>query len=317
MGIGLLLASAASGCVSRTFVHPLDTIRSRLMVSTGKSCTFGSIAQDLIRADGFRGLYRGFGISVVMQAPAISTFLTTYDWAKVRLTEQQLVRSEYLQVTSPAVHLVCGFVAETVSAVFWVPMEVIKQRAQVRSVLKTSTSLSILRDLLRYEGPANLFKGYGLTVGVFGPYSMIYFMCYERFKADMSCYTFGDRHGVKKLTTSSIAACAASAGAIAAACTTPLDVIKTRLQTQDDVQLVRQGKDGSKTLPMSGKQNSVGGNQQQMYRSTWHAAKSIAQQEGVSGFFRGVSARVLWIMPSTAITMSTFEYLKSYFNLEK
>lgn len=319
MGIGLLLASAASGCLARIFVHPLDTIRSRLMVSTSKTASFNSVASTLLKSDGFRGLYRGFGISVTMQAPAIATFLTSYDWAKANISNPS---TPYFTSTSPLVHLVSGLVAETVSAVFWVPMEVVKQRAQVRrGTLSAATSTTIVRDLLRHEGPRALFKGYGLTVGVFGPYSMLYFMAYERFKADAACFIFDDRHATNRLSTAAVAVCAGSAGGIAAACTTPLDVIKTRLQTQGDIVM---GTDTGAASSSNGKTGTVAstrklGNssqQHQMYRSTWHAARSIAVQDGLSGFFRGMSARVLWIIPSTAITMSTFEFLKSYFHLQ-
>lgn len=293
MGLSLLLASALSGCVSRTFVHPLDTIRSRLMVSTSRQASFTSVARNLVRADGFRGLYRGFGISVIMQAPAVATFLTTYDWSKARIAEETSLSKQ-----SPIVHLTSGLVAETVSAVFWVPMEVVKQRAQVRpGIMSAASSTSIARDLLAHEGPRALFKGYGLTVGVFGPYSMLYFMAYERFKSTAASYLHNDSTAIEKLPTATVAMCAASAGAIAAACTTPLDVIKTRIQTQGDVVVV-------KSSPASLK-----------YQSTWHAARSIAFTEGASGLFRGISARVLWIMPSTAITMSIFEFLKARFNL--
>lgn len=314
MGISLLLASAASGCVSRTFVHPLDTIRSRLMVTTSKTATFGSVTGELLKSDGVRGLYRGFGISVVMQAPAIATFLTTYDWSKARLSQHTSLPS-----TSPIVHLASGLVAETVSAVFWVPMEVVKQRAQVRrGAVSAATSGAVVQDLLAREGPRALFKGYGLTVGVFGPYSMLYFMAYERFKSYAACLIYEDKAATDKLPTRSVAGCAAAAGAIAAACTTPLDIIKTRLQTQGDAMAAAAT---AKTSAMTAAAATTATNtvehspRQVAYKSTLHAARSIAMQDGVRGFFRGVSARVLWIMPSTAITMSTFEFLKSHFNL--
>lgn len=309
MGLSLLLASAVSGCLARTFVHPLDTIRARLMVSTSK-CSFNKVALDLMRSDGVRGLYRGFGISVCMQAPAVATFLTSYDWSKAAISTHTPLSS-----TSPATHLAAGLAAETVSAVFWVPMEVIKQRAQVRSGAHAASSIVVARSLLRHEGARGLFKGYALTVGVFGPYSMLYFMFYERFKATSAAFltatatadtpasTFFTTQQPRPTTATAaqlpspvIAACAGTAGAMAAACTTPLDVIKTRIQTQGDAQ----------------HQNAPAGH---AYRSTWHAARTIASTEGTRGFFRGVSARVLWIVPSTAITMSTFEFLKAYFHL--
>lgn len=298
MGIALLSASAAAGCFSRCFVHPMDTLRSRLMVSTTSQKTLMGAFREVISSDGARGLYRGFGISIVMQAPAVATYLSTYDEAKERIT-----RATSLSPTSPAVHLVSGLVAETVSAVFWVPMEVIKQRAQVRAgAMSAASSTIIARDLMINEGPKALFKGYGLTLGVFGPYAMIYFAAYEKFKLTASNTSKITPISVDDLPTSTVAVCASAAGALAGACTTPLDVIKTRMQTQGDaVALTTQSAaDGGKVT----------------YRSTWHAARVIAAEEGLRGFFKGLSARVLWIMPGTAITFSTFEFLKKYFNLK-
>lgn len=287
----MLLASAFSGCMSRTFVHPFDTIRTRVMVSTSRTTSIAKTARELVKTDGVRGLYRGFGISMVMQAPAIATFLTTYEWSKKNISKYT-GKSE----KSAWVHLGSGLMAETVSAVFWVPMEVIKQRAQVRqSGITASTSTTIVRDLLRNEGARTLFKGYGLTIGVFGPYSMIYFMCYERFKAEMAkwCQYANESH----LHTLQFAMCASSAGAIAAACTTPLDVIKTRIQTQGDTHTM-----ATKTMP-------------RLYQNSWHALRTIVATEGAASMFKGMAARVLWITPGTAITMCTFEFLKAYFHL--
>lgn len=290
MGASLLLASAASGCFARVFVHPLDTIRSRLMVSTSTNVTFGSVARELIRTDGLNGLYRGFGVSVCMQAPAMATFLTSYDWAKAKISVLTP-----LPDTSPLVHLASGLVAELVSAVFWVPMEVIKQRAQVRQgAMSHASSAVITRDLLIHEGPRALFRGYGMTIAVFGPYSMIYFMLYERLKS--SATQMQSLQDSSQLSMPVIATCAATSGGVAAISTTPLDVIKTRLQTQGDKQV-----SSIRSAPA--------------YSSAWDAARSIAVKEGSTGFFRGVSARVLWILPSKAITMSTFEFLKTHFKL--
>lgn len=280
---GLLMASAAAGCLSRCVVHPMDTLRSLLMVRAGGG-TLRKVATEVVARDGLRGLYRGFGVSVVMQAPAVATYLTTYERAKGAMGGE-----------GAAVHLASGLVAETVSAVFWVPMEVVKQRAMVRGgEMAAASSLVVARDLLAYEGPRALFKGYGLTVGVFGPYSMVYFMAYERFKS--ACAKR------RELGNTAVAGSAAAAGAIAAAVTTPLDVIKTRLQTQGDLR--RRVPAGTLEAPATAS-----------YEGTWHAARVIAAEEGVRGFLKGISARVLWIMPGTAITMSTFEYLKRRFNL--
>lgn len=284
MGISLLLASALAGSISRAVVHPLDTLRSRLMVSTASTNMINAF-RDIVRTDGFRGLYRGFGISVTIQAPAIATYLSTYEYSK-----SHIAKKFDASPASPLVHLSSGITAEFVSCFFWVPMEVIKQRAQVRTGrMAASNARVIAKDLIAREGPRALYKGFWLTIGVFGPYAMIYWVVYERLKS------MGTKPNAAKrdMNFQTVATSASIASAVAAGCTTPLDVIKTRLQTQGDV-LVKNTK---------------------AYNGTWDACRVIARQEGLQGFLRGFSARVLWIMPGSAITMTAFEFMKSKFRL--
>jgi solute carrier family 25 iron transporter 28/37 len=80
----------------------------------------------------------------------------------------------------------------------------------------------------------------------------------------------------------------AVAGAVASSVTTPLDVIKTLLQTRgssNDLQI----------------RNATGFKE---------AAGIIYDRHGVKGFFRGFRPRVLTNMPSTAISWSVYEYFK-------
>jgi len=73
------------------------------------------------------------------------------------------------------------------------------------------------------------------------------------------------------------------AGAVGAAITCPLDVVKTRMQ-------VRAAGD------------TTG------YKTTAQAFKTILTQEGPKTFFKGLSARILWIAPGTAITIAACKF---------
>lgn len=352
----LLAASAAAGVLSRCVVHPLDTIRAQMMVArpaagaavaaaTGGGDVGGgsgvgrrsgcphtrpspprgllATARAIAAADGARGFYRGLSVSAAMQAPAVATYLSTYDSAKAALSTH--VAARWPRVASgsaadvaahPVTHLAAGLAAETVSAVFWVPMEVLKQRAQVRGGAPADASVvGVLRDLLRAEGVRGLFRGYALTVGVFGPYSMIYFMAYERGKRGWAT-VLEERGGAPgaPLPLFAVVSAAAASGAVAAAATSPLDVVKTRIQTQGDVG----GGGGSSTAARAGAA-SVGTKppatatappSAAAYTSAAHAVRRIVAEEGARGLCRGLTARVLWIMPGTAITMGAFEAFK-------
>lgn len=79
-----------------------------------------------------------------------------------------------------------------------------------------------------------------------------------------------------------------AAGASAAALTTPLDVCKTLLNTQED---------------------GVGRTQ-----GLIQAVKKVYNVAGISGFFKGMQPRVLYQMPATAICWSTYEFFKYLLN---
>lgn len=79
-----------------------------------------------------------------------------------------------------------------------------------------------------------------------------------------------------------------AAGAAAAAFTTPLDVCKTLLNTQEEG---------------VGKTNGL-----------VDAIKKVHRVAGIAGFFKGLQARVLYQMPATAVCWSTYEFFKYLLN---
>ena len=106
------------------------------------------------------------------------------------------------------------------------------------------------------------------------PFTALQFTAYESINKVMH-----RRQGYDPLTH-----CTAGglAGGVAAAATTPLDVIKTLLQTR-----------GSSTDA-----------EIRNARGLVEAAKIIARRDGAKGFFRGMKARVVTAAPSTAICWS-------------
>lgn len=87
-----------------------------------------------------------------------------------------------------------------------------------------------------------------------------------------------------------------AAGAIAAAATTPLDVAKTLLNTHAQKRTLARNK-------------QIHGMLNAMYK--------IYQVKGVRGYFRGLSARVIYQTPSTAICWSVYEFFKYVLGLKE
>ncbi|KAL8712428.1 MAG: hypothetical protein Q9220_003276 [cf. Caloplaca sp. 1 TL-2023] len=91
-GSGDACAGITSGVLAKTGVFPLDLIRKRLQVQGPTRARYagGSIpmykgvwstGRSILSKDGWRGLYRGLGISLVKSAPASAVTMWTYEHA--------------------------------------------------------------------------------------------------------------------------------------------------------------------------------------------------------------------------------------------
>ena len=104
------------------------------------------------------------------------------------------------------------------------PMDVVKQRLQLPDSPYRGVWECILR-VSREEGVGAFFRSYQTTLAMNVPYTMVHFAVYEGAKQAL-----GNADDLEERLLTHVAA-GGSAGGIAAAITTPLDVVKTRLQT--------------------------------------------------------------------------------------
>lgn len=79
-----MLAGAAAGMSYNFSFYPADTIKSQMQteeigLATGGKRTFFAVGKALYRQQGFAGLYRGCGITVVRSAPSSAIIFTVYE----------------------------------------------------------------------------------------------------------------------------------------------------------------------------------------------------------------------------------------------
>lgn len=236
---------------------------------TGLTHAFSKIAS----TEGLSRLWRGIWSVVVGAGPSHAVYFASYEHMKEFINSSD---SAYLKPFSAAI---AGATATISADALMNPFDVVKQRMQLHG----SSFNSVFRcamSILEKEGVRAFYVSYPTTLFLNVPFHFIQFPTYE-FTRDLL-------NPNNNYDPVSHIASGAVAGTAAAALTTPIDVIKTILQTKGE----------SSSLEV----RNVNG--------TSDAIKLILKNDGYKGFFRGWKPRVLTHMPSTAVCWTTYEYFK-------
>ena len=146
-------------------------------------------------------------------------------------------------------------------------------------------------SIYRQEGVRAFYRSFSAQLLMNVPYQCIHLVTYE------SLGTFFNPTGTYSPATHLIAG--AGAGALAAAVTTPFDVAKTLLNTQE----VLAAGHGATERPV----HVVG---------LATALRTIYTAGGVLGYAKGLSARVMFTAPAAAISWSVYEFFKFTLGVE-
>lgn len=165
------VAGLMSSVCSCSYFVPLDVICQRLMVQglPGMATYRGpfDVINKVVRTEGIRGLYRGFGITMLTQSPASALWWSAYGGAQHAIwrslgygndTPTKPSQSELVAVQATA-----GTIAGACSSIITTPIDTIKTRLQVMdnygkgrpSVMKTT------RLLLDEDGWRGFYRGFG------------------------------------------------------------------------------------------------------------------------------------------------------------
>ncbi|PFH50982.1 hypothetical protein AMATHDRAFT_47490 [Amanita thiersii Skay4041] len=161
----------------------------------------------------------------------------------------------------------------------------------------------ILRDIYRYESPKALFKGLGPTLVGVVPARSINFFTYgngKRIIADN--FNHGQENTYVHLTAAAIA------GILTGTATNPIWVVKTRLQLAVDAAAAKSAPSFSFT-PSYSAQNVIAEGNSHVLGGSWRTIKQIMREEGVRGFYKGLSASYLGVTEGT-IQWVLYERLK-------
>ncbi|XP_056271740.1 mitochondrial glutamate carrier 1 isoform X2 [Pseudoliparis swirei] len=290
-----LINGGVAGLVGVTCVFPIDLAKTRLQNQQGVPVYKGMMdcLAKTVRSEGYFGCYRGAAVNLTLVTPEKAIKLAAND-----VFRQKLSKDGHLPLWG---EVLAGCGAGTCQVVVTTPMEMLKiqlqdagrlaaQRpgpsaAQAAQTLAAppppprASATSITVELLKTRGLAGLYRGAAATLMRDVPFSMIYFPLFANLNA-LGRERVGDGQVRAPFWQSFMSGC--GAGSVAAVAVTPLDVIKTRLQT------LQKG-DGEET-----------------YRGIVDCTRRIMTREGPSAFLKGAACRALVIAPLFGIAQGVY-----------
>ncbi|EKX39210.1 hypothetical protein GUITHDRAFT_154481 [Guillardia theta CCMP2712] len=272
-----ILYSAAGGVAGATAVYPLDLAKTQLQMDhTGKFKGLGDCFMTIFKEGGVGGLYRGLPANVIGIMPEKTIKLAGNDFFRnlFKVDDPTVYPKGNIMLEGAA-----GGLAGACQIVVTTPMEITKIRMQMYKPApgETVNQMAILSKMVREMGITGMYKGTFSTFMRDCPFSIVYFSLYGIFRRKLV-----DDKGA--ISSSGALIASTCAGVVAASGSTPLDVIKTRLQA----------------APAPGVEP---------YKGWLPTVARIAREEGAMALLKGVGPRTIIISPLFGIALMVKETL--------
>jgi hypothetical protein len=312
-----MLAGGTGGLIGDMMMHSLDTVKTRQQGDPHFPPKYANLRLSywqILREEGvLRGLYGGVVPAFLGSFLGTSIFFGSYEWSKRRMIDMGI---------SPWIaYLSAGLAADLAASPIYVPTEVLKTRLQLQgkynnpyfhSGFNYRSTLHAINSIVKYEGMGALFYGYKATLYRDVPFSALQFFFYEQEQKLAKSLVGSPEIGITlEILTGATAGCAA--GVI----TCPLDVVKTRIQTQlnpNAKPMPITATSSSSTSKHSSTQSTTRQIPPNRHISTsspsttlkTHATPPLDtssvlkglqimyRSEGIPGLFRGVGPRAVW-----------------------
>ncbi|WOO82039.1 Mitochondrial substrate carrier family protein W [Vanrija pseudolonga] len=314
-----MIAGAGAGLVSSIATCPLDVVKTTLQAQSIRKDQKGyegvtKTCMRIYRLSGLRGFYRGLGPTIAGYLPTWGIYFTVYDFIKDRMA-RGLAASGRPDKYPSLIHVTAAMTAGATGTILTNPLWVVKTRFMAQAVLppdaaRYRTTWDAIKTIYRTEGLGAFYKG--LLPSLFGvTHVAVQFGLYEKTKAAMT-------NDGQPLTPTSILVASAFSKMIASLATYPHEVLRTRMQPPGPATLYSPLVTGS-TPPVVHSMGDATDGQHSVLRNRarWSPKKGgivdtfrkIYRQDGWQGFYRGLSINLVRTVPSSAVTMLTYELI--------
>lgn len=156
-----LVAGGVAGMTACAVAYPLDLLRTRLaaQVSGSYYSGIGSSLCTIVRDEGFIGLYRGLGATLLQVAPSLAINYCAYE----TLRSHWLTYRPERQSPTVTMSLLCGSCAGLISSTVTFPLDLTRRRMQLQGqhgkLAKYTSYPDVFRQIYARRGMAGFYSG--------------------------------------------------------------------------------------------------------------------------------------------------------------
>ncbi|QRV85401.1 mitochondrial carrier protein [Ceratobasidium sp. AG-Ba] len=289
-------AGAFAGVTEICIFYPLDVVKTRMQLDTGKSPSLVASFRNIIREEGVGRLYRGLVPPLLLEAPKRAVKFASNDfWGKT------FVQMSGGGKMSQGLSIATGCAAGATESFVVVPFELVKIRLQDKTS-KYAGPMDVVRTIIRQHGVLGLYAGMESTFWRF-----VLLMMEDSsgaclhgdhsgresnpFVSDRTIHTL--RQNLPKAETPQAALLnnfisGSVGGFVGTALNTPFDVVKSRIQGAHPVPGV---------VPK--------------YNWTYPSLAVILREEGPAALYKGFVPKVLRLAPGGGVLLLVVEAVLS------
>ncbi|XP_054463383.1 mitochondrial thiamine pyrophosphate carrier [Anoplopoma fimbria] len=296
------LSGSAAGMVTRVLISPFDVIKIRFQLQIervssqrpeGKYRGIFQASRCIYSEEGLSAFWKGH-----VPAQLLSICFGAVQFASFEFLTETVHKSTLYDSQTAGVHFVCGGLAACSATVVCQPLDTLRTRFAAQGETKVYSNMRhAVSTMFRSEGALTFYRGLCPTLMAVFPYAGLQFFFYNVFKKLLTppAKETGNSGGHLRSLV-----CGSGAGIISKTITYPFDLFKKRLQ--------------------------VGGfeaaraqfGQVRSYSGLVDCMVQISKEEGVRGFFKGLSPSLLKAALSTGFTFFWYEvFLSAMCNLKE
>ncbi|CAO3599108.1 unnamed protein product [Absidia cylindrospora] len=251
-----------------------------------------STVRDIVNSKGVAGLWRGTVPTILRNVPGSAMYFFALSEIRDILARTRPTWKSYLPITHSSVYeqkqwenLVSGMSARGAVGYVMMPITVVKVRYE-SNFYNYKSMTEAFTSIIKNDGFRGLFAGYGATFIRDAPFAGIYLFFYENCKRKANVWAELHQYQVANAVINM--GSGVIAGMTATVITQPFDMLKTRMQLKPTI-----------------------------YKNLLQAASKVLKEEGMMGFFDGISVRLIRKPLNSAIAWTIYEEILRWYTRQQ